>query len=95
MGKFNVDYTFHGRASRTIEADSLEDAKAKIDEEVNRDDFEIEPDDIDDIDFRVTEMHPVTRDGRELWTTYVRAGDVRGHQPALRTSPLFSDKVAA
>jgi hypothetical protein len=34
-------------------------------------------------------MHPVTRDGREIWTTYVRDGDIRGHQSSLESSPLF------
>lgn len=90
MARFTVDYTFHGRASTTIEAESLEAAKATIDAEVNRDDFEIEPDDIDDVDFTVREMHPVTRDGREIWTTYVFKDDVRGHPSALASSPLFA-----
>ncbi|WP_037407120.1 hypothetical protein [Shinella sp. DD12] len=89
MARFHVDYTFHGRASRTIEASSKEEAEERIEAEVNSDDFEIDADDIDDVKFTVAEMHPVTRDGRELWTTYVRAGDVRGHQSALASSPLF------
>lgn len=90
MAKFSVDYTFHGRTSRTIEADSLEAANALIDAEVNQDDFEIDADQIDDVDFSIQEMHPITRDGRELWTTYVRTGDTRGHQSALASSPLFA-----
>jgi hypothetical protein len=90
MAKFNVDYTFHGRASRTIEAESQEAAEALIEDEVNKDDFEIDADSIDDVNFHIQEMHPVTRDGRELWTTYVRKGDVRGHQSALASSPLFA-----
>lgn len=90
MAKFIVDYTFHGRASRTIEAESLEDAQASTEQDVERDDFEIDPDEIDDVAFTVREMHPVTRDGREIWTTYVLATDKRGHQSALQTSPLFA-----
>jgi len=90
MAKFSVGYTFHGRSSETIEAGSLDEAKALIETKVNRDDFEIEPDEIDDVDFHVQEMHPITRDGRELWTTFLRAGDVRGHMSALNTAPLFS-----
>ncbi|MDK4727437.1 hypothetical protein [Rhizobium phaseoli] len=84
-----VDYTFHGRSSRTIEAESLEAAKATIDAEVGKDDFEIDADEIDDVDFHIQEMHPITRDGRELWTTYVRPGDHLGHKSALASSPLF------
>lgn len=94
MAKFIVSYTFHGRASRTIEAESLEDAQASTEQDVERDDFELEADEIDDVDFDIREMHPVTRDGRELWTTLVLKTDVRGHQSALRSSPLFAEKAA-
>jgi hypothetical protein len=90
MPKFMIDFTFHGRSSRSIDAESLEAAKAMVEEDVNKDDFEIEPDEIDHVDFSVREMHPVTRDGRELWTTYVRPGDQRGHQSALERAPLFN-----
>lgn len=85
-----VSYTFHGRASETIEAESLEVAQGVIEEKVNKDDFDLDAEEIDDVDFRVAEMHPVTRDGRELWTTYVRSGDQRGHQSALASAPLFA-----
>ncbi|PZP69518.1 MAG: hypothetical protein DI604_17935 [Delftia acidovorans] len=91
MAKFHVDYRFHGRASRTIEGSSKEEAESLIEEEVNADDFEIEADEIDDIDFSVRELHPVTRDGREIWSTYVTNTDVRGHQSAMTSSPLFSE----
>ncbi|MBB5664776.1 hypothetical protein GGE68_002973 [Rhizobium leguminosarum] len=94
MAKFMVDYTFQGRSSCTIEAESLDAAKAKIEAEVNKDDFEIDADEIDDVRFDIQEMHPITRDGRELWTTYIRKDDVRGHQSALSTSPLFAVAVA-
>ncbi len=90
MAKFIVSYTFHGRASRTIEADTIDDAEAIVDAEVNQDDFDIDADSIDDVNFDIQEMHPVTRDGRELWTTYVMKGDVRGHHSALSSSPLFA-----
>jgi hypothetical protein len=95
MAKFMVEYTFQGRASQTIEAASLEEAEARIEAEVDKDDFDIEADDIDDVDFTINEMHPVTRDGREVWTTYIKATDVRGHQSALSTAPLFSGKMEA
>ena len=88
--RFSVGYTFHGRASEIIEAESLEAAKAAIEAKVETDDFEIEPDEIDDVDFHVQQMHPVTRDGRELWTTFVMMGDLRGHQSALLETPLWA-----
>jgi hypothetical protein len=90
MAKFMVEYTFQGRASRTIEAETMEAAEASIEAEVNRDDFEIDADSVDDVDFHIQQMHPVTRNGRELWTTYVLKTDERGHKSALATSPLFS-----
>lgn len=90
MPKFMVDYTFQGRSCRTIEAESMEAAEAVVEAEVNRDDFDIDADSIDDVTFDIQEMHPVTRGGRELWTTYIMKDDVRGHQSALQSSPLFS-----
>ena len=90
MARFLVNYTFQGRASETVEAASKEEAEAAIEAKVNRADFELDPDDIDDVDFDVRELHPVTRGGKEIWTTYVSASDMRGHQSALATAPLFS-----
>lgn len=89
MARFSVNYSFHARAYETIEASSLEDAKALIYAKVEADDFELDADEIDDVDFDVTELHPVTRGGREIWTTYVRDSDVRGHGSALAETPLF------
>ncbi len=89
MARFIDNYTFHGRSSKTIEASSKEEAEELTWDEVERDDFEMDADEIDDVYFTVSEMHPVTRDGREIWTTYVRDGDQRGHASALAASPLF------
>lgn len=89
MGKFIVDYRFNGRSTETIEAETLEEAEASFEAKVDRDDFEIDADEIDDVDFTVREMHPVTRDGEEIWTTLVHATDKRGHASALLTTPLF------
>lgn len=89
MPKFAVNYTFHGRSSTFIEAESLDAAKAKINADIERDDFELDADELDDVDYDISEMHPVTRAGREIWTTYVRDADIRGHQSSLETSPLF------
>lgn len=90
MARFYVTYRFHATAGRDIEAKSLEAAEAMVEAEVNRDDFELEADDIDDVNFEVQQMHPVTRDGRELWSTYVRKDDIRGHQSSITKAPLFS-----
>lgn len=40
----------------------MEAAKAKIAAEINRDDFELDADEIDDVDFSIYELHPVTRE---------------------------------
>src|SRR5690606_3685150 len=71
MARFAVNYTIHGRATDIVEATSLPEAIAMIEAKVDRDDFHIDLDDVDDVDFNVAEMHPVTREGREIWTTYV------------------------
>jgi hypothetical protein len=89
MARFIIHYTFHGRSSKTIEASSKEEAEELICAEVERDDFELDADEIDDVDFTVSELHPVTRDRREIWTNYVRDSDQRGHPSALASSPLF------
>jgi len=75
--------------TETFEAESLEAAKAKAEEKAFDDNTEFDLDDVDDVDFDVRELHPVTRGDRELWTTYVKPDDVRGHQSTLATSPLF------
>jgi hypothetical protein len=95
MARFIVDYTFKGRTSSTIEASSQEEALERVAEEINRDDFTLDADEIDDVDFDVREMHPVTRAGREIWTTFVWPTDTRGHQSALKDSPLFADRPPA
>ena len=90
MAKFSVSYTFRGGATETIEAESLGAAQAAIEAKVDCDDFEIDADEIEYVDFTVREMHPVTRDGREIWTSHIHSKDVRGHQSALLTTPLFA-----
>jgi hypothetical protein len=90
MARFIVNYTFHGRATRDINAASLDEAKDMVGREIESDYLDIDADSIDDVDFTISEMHPVTRDGREIWTTYVLKTDVRGHQSAMETASLFS-----
>jgi hypothetical protein len=91
MAKFTVDYTFQGRATDIIEASSKEEAEERISAKVDADDFELNADEIDGVDFTIQEMHPVTRNGKEVWSTYVREGDKRGHASALKTAPLFAE----
>lgn len=90
MPKFMVEYTFQGQTTDFIEASSKEEAEAIIGEKIEAEDFELDADEIDDVEFTVREMHPVTRDGKEIWTSYVREGDARGHQSAIDKSPLFA-----
>ena len=90
MARFYVTYRFRATSSEEVEAESLEAAEVLIEAKVDRDDFEPDVDDISDVDFEVQQMHPITRDGRELWTTYIRPGDTRGHQSAIDKAPLFS-----
>lgn len=93
MRKFSVNYTFKGRSHDIIHASSLEEAEAIIKSRVEADDFELGADEIDDVDFDVSEMHPVTRAGREIWTTYMLASDIRGHASALVETPLFRESA--
>ncbi|MCZ7855013.1 hypothetical protein O9X81_00120 [Agrobacterium salinitolerans] len=95
MAKFMVQYTFSGRGCETVEADTQEAAEALVEAKINRDDYEPDADELEVVDVSLSELHPVTRDGRELWTTYVMKGDVRGHQSALSSSPLFASGVGS
>lgn len=93
MKKFHVSYRFHARCEDIVEAESEEALTDKIEADLCKSDFHLDPDEVDDVDYDITEMHPVTRDGKEIWTTYVQASDVRGHRSALADSPLFSAAV--
>ncbi len=93
MARFIIDYTFDGRGSESIEADSLEAAQAFADAKVDDEYFEPPADDFDDIRVTVRELHPVTRAGREIWSSYVASSDIRGHESALKTSPLFAESA--
>ncbi len=90
MPRFHVSYKFRAASSETINADDLESAEALIEAKAYRDEFDPHIEDIDDVEFDVQEMHPVTRAGREIWTTFVSLGDIRGHQSAIDNAPLFS-----
>lgn len=79
MANFAVTYRVRGSASDIVEAETLDAAKAIIDARVNAYDFEVDLDSVDDVDFSVSEMHAITRDGKHMWSTYVRPTDIRGH----------------
>ena len=66
-----------------------------IEKEVNSDGLELDADEIDNVEFTIRELHPVTRAGREIWTTFVCPSDTRGHLSALKESPLFAALLAA
>ncbi|MGF0520609.1 hypothetical protein ACQEDT_03780 [Agrobacterium pusense] len=94
MAKFMVQYTFSGRGCETVEANTQEAAEALVEAKINRDDYEPDADELEVVDVSLSELHPVIRDGKEIWTTYVKMGDVRGHQSAL-SSPLFASGVGS
>lgn len=79
MARFIVNYNFHGRCSIPIEASSLEEAQAQVERELESDNFELDADEIDDVQYYISEMHPVTRDGQKIWTNYLRPDDTPGH----------------
>ncbi len=95
MAKFMVNYTFSGRGCETIEAETVEAAEELVEKKTNRDDYEPDADELEIVDFSVSELHPVTRGGKEIWTTYVQTSDQRGHQSALSSSPLFASGVGS
>lgn len=94
MQKFHVSYRFHGRTEDIVEAESEEALTDQIEAELCKSGFHLDPDEIDDVDYDIKEMHPVTRDGREIWTTYTLETDTRGHQSALASAPLFATAQA-
>lgn len=95
MAKFMVNYTFSGRGCETIEAETAEAAEELVEKKTNCDDYEPDADELEIVDFSVSELHPVTRDGKEIWTTYIQFGDKRGHPSALFSTPLFASGVGS
>lgn len=76
--KFLVEYHVSGTMTDVIETEeSHDELSERIENEVNEDDWEADLDRIDDIDFHVTEMFLIERDGKRSWTTYVRETDKR------------------
>lgn len=94
MGKFSVTYFFRARHVEIVDAESKEEMIKKVDRDIESEGFEIDADEILDINYDIQEMHPVTRDEKEIWTSNVLNSDVRGHQSALLESPLFATAKA-
>lgn len=82
MPKFHVEYTIHGRASDLVEAESQEEAEKIVLERIDDADFDPDLDSIDDVDFHMQEMHPVVRDGKQMWTSRPLETDQLGHPAA-------------
>ena len=79
MAKYSISYRVSGTAMSTIETDETkEQLENRLVGEINDDDWDIDLDTIDGVDFDVQEMFLVERqDGKRVWTTYVRATDKR------------------
>lgn len=78
MARFSVTYNVRGSMTETFEAGSLEAAKKMAAETADDEDYEFDLDTIDDVNFSVHELHPVIRDGKKIWTSYVRKTDTIG-----------------
>lgn len=81
MPRFFVSYTISGSASEVIEAVSKEEAESAIDAKINADDFEIDLERVEDVDFYMQELHPVIRDGKHINVTQVRDTDQLANPP--------------
>lgn len=80
MPRFFVTYQIHGTATEVIDAESLEAANDMIEAKVEDDTFEPDVECIESLDFHLSKLHPVIRDGKHIHTTYPRDTDV--HVPA-------------
>lgn len=80
MPKFLIEYRITGRRTDYIEADSKEHAEeiadAMIEDDTKEEHF-LDLEEADDIDYSISEMFSVIRDGQRISTTYVRATDER------------------
>jgi hypothetical protein len=81
-GEFKIRFRVRGEIEMTINADSLEDARAKAEamiEEDDDDDFGLELTDVDDIS--ISDVYPegklyrVLRDGRKMQVSLLKTGD--------------------
>jgi hypothetical protein len=77
MARFSVDYTITGRMNEIIEAESEDAAREIAQANAENEDWFPDLDSIDDVNFHMSRLHRVQRDGVTLSTTYVRPTDVR------------------
>jgi hypothetical protein len=77
MPKFSVQYRVNGTMTDIIEADTIEEAQTMAHDRVEAEDWEPDLEEFDVDDVYVQEMHRVVRDGKPIFTTYVRTTDER------------------
>lgn len=77
MPRFFVNYQIQGTATDVIEAATKEEAESIVEARVDSDSFEPDLEIIDDVNWRISELHSVIRDGKPLNTTYVLDSDTR------------------
>lgn len=75
MARFIIEYRISGTYTETVEAESKEAAEKMANANCENEDWVPDLDSIDDVNFYTQEMHRVVRDGKPVWTTYVRATD--------------------
>lgn len=75
MAKFSVRYDVQGSVTDIIEADNIDEARAIANAKAEDENTEFDLDTIDDVNVRVSEMYPVVRNGRKIWTTYIMKTD--------------------
>ena len=78
--EYMVRVDVSGEILLTIEADSLEDAKAKAEEQLEAEDFGLELDEVHDASigyaWKSKPMYRVLRDGKKTQTSWLQAGDL-------------------
>lgn len=78
MPRFLVTYRVTGRITDYIEADSKEHAEELVLAKASSDEHEeafLDLEEANDIDWDISQMHKVVRDGNVIHTTYVRETD--------------------
>jgi hypothetical protein len=75
MLRFMITYRVQGEFTEIVEAETLEHAKAICEAKIEDEDFGLELDSADDINFSAYQLHPVLREGKRVETTYVRKSD--------------------
>ena len=77
MPEYFVDVRVQGRMTMLITADGKAAAEAQLFDQVNDDNWSPDLEDVDDVNWHISELIPVIREGKRVKTTFVRAGDVR------------------